>query len=389
LRTRLFIWCFFCLWASGGVTLHAQVVSFRGQASAWANVNPGNDLPFWIGGRYLPQANLDLDLGAGRFAGFEASANLSGSAGMALFDSLNTDGQLKPYRAWARYSTSQFEFRIGLQKINFGAASLLRPLMWFDQVDPRDPLQLTDGVWGMLGRYYFLNNANIWLWALYGNEGPKTWETGPTTEKKPEYGGRLQLPISRGEMGFTFHHRKADQHFWDLCPPLESCIELPGYMTGIPENRYGFDAKWDVEVGLWIEASWIHKRRDAGVFTNQQMAVIGSDYTLGVGNGLHLLAEYLVFSFDHDPFAFENTSHFSAGSVSYPVGLFDNISAIFFYDWTNDQLYSFAHWQRQFNRMSIYLMAFWNPEVLQLPQQDEQSGLFAGKGFQIMLVYNH
>ena len=60
----------------------------------------------------------------------------------------------------------------GLQKINFGSATMLRPLMWFDQVDPRDPLQLTDGVWGVLGRYYFLNNANIWLWGLYGNKNP-------------------------------------------------------------------------------------------------------------------------------------------------------------------------------------------------------------------------
>ena len=68
-----------------------------------------------------------------------------------------------------RYSSDQFELRLGLQKINFGSASMLRPLMWFDQMDPRDPLHLTDGVWGLLARYYFLNNANIWLWGLYGN----------------------------------------------------------------------------------------------------------------------------------------------------------------------------------------------------------------------------
>jgi hypothetical protein len=389
LKTRVFIWCLIFLGASGGTTLQAQGLSFRGQASLWANVNPGNELPLWMGGRYIPQANLDLDLGGGRSAGFEASANINGSAGMTLFDSLSTAGQLKAYRAWARYSANQLEIRLGLQKINFGSASLLRPLMWFDQVDPRDPLQLTDGVWGMLGRYYFLNNANIWLWGLYGNEGPKTWETGPTTHKKPEFGGRLQLPVPRGEMAFSFHHRKTDQHFWALCPPFEPCIGLPGFIPNIPENRYGFDAKWDVEIGLWVEASWINKRRTAGMFTNQQMGVAGLDYTLGIGNGLHLLAEYLVFSLDHEPFAFENTRHITAGSVSYPVGLLDNISGIFFYDWTGKNLYSFAHWQRQFDRMSLYLMAFWNPEVFQLPQQTEQSALFAGRGFQVMLVYNH
>jgi hypothetical protein len=75
---------------------------------------------------------------------------------MKDFNSFSSNGDIKPYRLWARYSTSQLEIRAGLQKINFGSANILRPLMWFDQMDPRDPLQLTDGVWGILGRYYTL-----------------------------------------------------------------------------------------------------------------------------------------------------------------------------------------------------------------------------------------
>jgi len=35
------------------------------------------------------------------------------------------------YRGWIRYSGSQFEARVGLQKINFGPAQLLRSLKWF------------------------------------------------------------------------------------------------------------------------------------------------------------------------------------------------------------------------------------------------------------------
>ena len=85
--------------------------------------------------------------------------------------------------------------RGGLQKINFGSANLLRPLMWFDQIDPRDPLQLTDGVWGILGRYYFLNNANIWVWGLIGNDQRKGWEVIPSVKNKPEFGFRVQMPI--------------------------------------------------------------------------------------------------------------------------------------------------------------------------------------------------
>ena len=76
---------------------------------------------------------------------------------------------------------------------------LLRPLMWFDRIDPNDPLQLTEGVYGLLLKYTFLNNANIWLWGLYGNDDPKGWEAVPTQRKSAEYGGRLQAPFLSGE----------------------------------------------------------------------------------------------------------------------------------------------------------------------------------------------
>ena len=67
----------------------------------------------------------------------------------------STDFRFKPYRLWLRYSTSHLEIRAGLQKINFGSSNILRPLMWFDKMDFRDPLMLTDGVYALLGRYYF------------------------------------------------------------------------------------------------------------------------------------------------------------------------------------------------------------------------------------------
>ena len=79
----------------------------------------------------------------------EISLNSFGSGMIHAFDDIDTDGTLKPYRMWLRLSTSQLEIRAGLQKINFGSAALLRPLMWFDRIDPRDPLQLTDGVYGL------------------------------------------------------------------------------------------------------------------------------------------------------------------------------------------------------------------------------------------------
>lgn len=122
---------------------------------------------------------------------------------------------------------------------------MIRPLMWFDKIDPRDPLQLTDGVWGILGRYYFLNNANLWGWVLYGNEDAKTWEIGNTSQRQPEWGGRFQTPVPRGEMGLSFHHRLSDTINLDTLISLNDLV---------PENRIGLDGKWDVGVGLWFEA---------------------------------------------------------------------------------------------------------------------------------------
>ncbi|GAI27146.1 unnamed protein product, partial [marine sediment metagenome] len=59
--------------------------------------------------------------------------------------------------------------------------------MWFDRIDPRDPLQLTDGVYGLLLRQYFLNNANIWVWGLYGNDDLRGWEYLPSEAKSVEF----------------------------------------------------------------------------------------------------------------------------------------------------------------------------------------------------------
>jgi hypothetical protein len=354
-------------------------LSFRGQASLWTNVNLDSEIPARAGARYIPQLNLMILEQGNHKIDLELSANITGNTLLSL-DTTDYSGNIKPYRAWLRYSTSKFEIRAGLQKINFGSAHMLRPLMWFDQMDPRDPLQLTDGVWGLLARYYFTNNTNIWLWGLYGNEEPKTWEIGQTPPRSPEFGGRFQTPMPRGEAALSFHHRKSDiPGIWFLQDPVYR----------VPENRVGIDARWDVEIGLWTEAVWIKKSRDAGMFTHQQILNLGADYTFGLGNGLTLLAEQLFYTMDEKAFQLGNINHFTGISLVYPVSIFDNISTILYYHWKQNNIYSFFNWQHQLNNLTLYFMAFWNPQTFRLPQQNETTQLFSGKGFQLMLVYNH
>jgi hypothetical protein len=353
---------------------------FSGQISLWANYNFGNDIPLQGGARYIPQMNYSVLEGSHGKFDTELSANIFGSAGFRPFDSLSTAGSIKPYRMWARYSSDQFEIRLGLQKLNFGSALMLRPLMWFDGMDPRDPLQLTDGVWGILTRYYFLNNNNLWLWCLYGNNKNRGWEVVPVNKRFPEFGGRIQLQIPSGEAAFTYHHRVADSR---------SIGGTYNVYEQIPENKFGFDAKWDLKTGFWVEGSFTNKRKDTGIFTNQLVMNTGIDYTFAIGNGLYLAYEQLLATYDERPFSFSNRTLFSLMTVSYPLGIFDKLSTIMYYNWTERNIYSFLNWQRQFDKIVFHVMAYWNPESFQLPAQTASQNIFAGKGIQIMFVFNH
>jgi hypothetical protein len=352
---------------------------FKGQLSGWLHFNADNPYPLYLGGRFIPQLNYEIQLPKLRMIDFEASLNAVGDVGIHFFDSMAVNGDLSPYRVWGRYSTEQFEARVGLQKINFGSASLLRPLMWFDQVDPRDPLQLTDGVWGALGRYYFLNNATVWVWVLYGNKNPKGWEIMKSNWDIPEFGGRIQLPIPSGEAAISYHHRTADSR------DLEEFVEP---LQEIPENRLGLDARFDKIVGFWFEGSWVHKSRDLDQFTNQVMINLGMDYTFGIGNGLNAIIEHLVFSYDEKAFDFGNAVNYTALSVNYPTGLFDNLNGIIFYNWTDNQIYNFINWSKSWDALVLNIMGYWNPQNYNLPLQGGEEHLFAGKGIQLMLVYN-
>jgi len=357
-----------------------EVLRFSGQASAWTHVHPNANMPLWVGVRYIPQANYGMAIHTTKRIDVEVSANLRGLTGLGIKESQMADGDMRPYRAWLRYSGDQFELRLGLQKINFGSAAMLRPLMWFDQMDPRDPLQLTDGVWGLLGKYYFLNNANVWLWGLYGNKEPKTWEVGQTTMGRPEFGGRLQVPVWRGEAALSTHYRQVDTS------PFTPFI---GGHDHMPETRIGLDAKWDMEAGLWLEASLISKHRKFGMLTHQHMFTAGIDYTFGIGNGLSAMIENLWFAPGHTLFYWQESLNFSAFSVSYPVSMFSNINAIVYFDWRNKQTYNFINIRQDYRKITFYLMAFWNPDTFQLPQQTGSTSMFSGRGIQVMMVWNH
>ena len=292
------------------------------------------------------------------------------------------DGEIKPYRASLRLASDEFELRAGLQKISFGTATLFRPLMWFDKVDPRDPLQLTDGVYGLLSRYYFLTNANIWLWGLYGNDDTKGWEIAPTQKKSLEFGGRVQAQIWNGEAGLSYHYREAD---------LSNVTGIPADTGGlsVPENRLGLDGKWDIGIGVWFEAVIIHEQTEIPGLTYQRQWTLGADYTFDIGNGLTALSEYFRDEHPNSVFGRANGLGFSGLSLNYPLGTLDRILAILYRDWTDHDWYRLLTLQRTYDNWIIYLLGFWNPKNIQLYQNQGGSSLFAGTGIQVMVVFNH
>lgn len=376
MKNKIYILLFILISFNG---LAQQKLNFKGQLSGISSFSPDNNLDWFVGVRYIPEASYEIPIDSLHNLDFNLALNLDASTLFHPFNDSKTDGNIDPYRIWTRYSGENYEIRLGLQKIDFGSATLIRPLQWFNQIDPRDPLQLTNGVYGVLGRYYFKNNANIWLWGLIGNEKTRGFEVLETDNSIPEFGARVQLPVSRGEIAFSYHHRNVNSKF---------NLGLPQY-GHISENRFGFDAKWDVEIGLWFEATHTIKNKDLGSLTNQTLINIGTDYTFGLGNGLNIVTEHLITSFDEDAFNFSNTENTTALSANYPLGFFDNIGLMYYYNWNSQKSTVFVNYEHQFNKFTGYVMGYYNPKAQQSIQTNDLTTNFSGPGIRFMIVYNH
>jgi hypothetical protein len=360
--------------------LSGQLASFNGEAAGWLNMNYSGGLGFQTGLRYIPQLLLNKPIkNNNRFDG-EISADSYLSYTILPDTAGSFDKHLNFYRFWLRFSGDRLEVRAGLQKINFGSASMLRPLMWFDRIDPRDPLQLTKGVYGILGKYYFSNNANIWLWTLYGNSETKGWEQIPSKSNRPEFGGRVQFPVPRGEIALTYHNR-VGQFPSDYQPPVTGSMNFP-------ENRIGFDFKLDLGVGIWYEGT-ITYQNHPDLLPYTKAMTIGADYNFNIGQGLNISAENLWYNSSEELSGGGDPSSFTALSVSVPVTIITRASAIVFYDWKNNGWYRYGNISFTFDKLSVNLIGFWNPESFRIFNYTDGANMFSGAGGQIMLVYNH
>ncbi len=353
--------------------IYALELDFRGRFSGWAIESRIQEE--WrnnSGLRYIPQLTLEQTLSDDAFFDIEVSLN-----GVLAYDSEESQGDadLELYRLKLRFATAQTETRIGLQKINFGPAQLLRSLRWFDRLDARDALKLTDGVYGLRFKYDALNNANVWLWGLYKNDEVKGYETLSSVDDTPEFGGRLQYPALDGELAAAFHTRKVD-------------ASLPG-AADFRENRFALDGRWEIGAGLWFESVLQHQDTDLVPYRWTKISTLGMDYTFGIGNGVYTVGEHFTTLLSDDVFGWDEDAHVSAFSLSYPIGLFDNLTAIGYYSWEQEEYSQYLSWQRAYDNLVINLSLFRYPDKDGDSNESRNNAFGNGYGAQLMLIYHH
>jgi hypothetical protein len=355
----------------------ALTYDFRGQASAWLNhVENQNEWGTGMGASYIPQLTLYQQTSDNTFIDLEASLDALASR---VTNRDDDTAYVDLYRLKLRFASASTETRAGLQQINFGPAYLLRPLRWFDVLDPRDPQQLTDGVYAATFKYVTLKNSSIWIWLLYGNDEPKGYEIWPTVKDRAEYGGRAQFPLLSGEAAITYHHRMVNGP--------------EPFVEDFPEDRLALDGRWDVVVGAWFESALTYKNTAAVPYNYKyfHMTTFGTDYTFGLGNGLHTLVEHMIINSSEEAFKSGEISNTSGLSLSYPVGYIDRLTAISFYSWDNGDYSQYVAWDHYWNYLSLNVSLFYYPE----DRPEESGGVYnpvilrGGYGGQVMLIFNH
>ncbi|MEE9166568.1 MAG: hypothetical protein V3U24_03775, partial [Candidatus Neomarinimicrobiota bacterium] len=236
----------------------------------------------------------------------------------------------------------------------------------------QDPLQLAGGVYGLRLRYDFQNNSNIWLWGLYGNKDTKGLEVIPTEEESPEYGGRFQYPVGNGEMAITTHSR---------------AIDISG--ERISEKRIALDGVWDAGIGVLFESALIKTDMKDSELSWQSFLTLGMDYTFGIGNGLTVLYEHLLFTVDDTPFGTATKRNMSGLMILYPLALMDQLSYFSFYDWNDNLPYHYLSWQRNYDSWIFHVSVFGSRANTGSAEEGQSMTSFGRKGIQLMIIFNH
>ena len=355
--------------------------TYQGQLNLWLTFPQEKPQPGENGARYLPGFRTRMVLQDGMEFEGEASINLYLTSSQTSEKSWQES--VKAHRLWGRIFSENLEIRLGLQKINWGPGKTLRALQWFDQIDPTDHSGFTDGVFALLVRQYFANNANLWGWILYGNQHAMGISPFTTLKYQPEFGGRVQIPVEHGEAGFTIHHRRIDASHW-----VEDMQEKEK-----TENRFGLDAQWDLGLGLWLEFTLIEIEKTKSLPQQQRHSVLGIDYTLDVGNGVFTALEAMQIQTNSPSESIETSTQWIAAlTQNYPLNLLDHVGLITL--WNTEQKTAKMHvnWQRVQDDLIWNVAYFYNETSVEPASGDSSSAnsrIVRDRGLKLVIQYNH
>ena len=355
--------------------------SYQGQLNLWFRVPQKDPQSGENGIRYIPGIHTRVTLEDGMEIDGEASINFY------LTSSRNSEKSwqesVKAHRLWGRIFSEDLEVRIGLQKINWGPGKTLRALQWFDQIDPTDHSGFTEGVKALLLRRYFEDNANLWGWILYGNQEAMGISPYITLKNQPEFGGRFQIPVVKGEAGLSFNHRRIDASLRTKDLQQEKKTE----------NRIGFDAQWDLGLGLWFEYTLVEIEKAAPLPQQQRLGVLGIDYTFDVGNGLYTALEAMqIQDISSSPNFATPTRWTTALTQNYPLNLLDQVGLIALWNVEQKTGKMHAKWQRVQDDLIWNVALFYNVTRGKASSNDSGTSspwTVSDRGLQVFVQYNH
>lgn len=224
------------------------------------------------------------------------------------------------FRAWMRYEKDDFNIRGGRQQILFGAASLFRPLGFFDTRIISGIIPLTRGVDGVRSTYFPTSTSSIQGWAVPAQTGNRVI-VGMRGEAN--FG-----PIEAG--GVIQYHPTTDLPFL-----ADFNLEMA---------QLGYHLKGENIIGFWNESRLDFLLDQPGEPLRFD-TVLGVDYTFNIGQGLHILLEYFLRTQEKgftnlDPKQ-DRTIQVLGLQLDQPMGI-DVVWRVFFFFDLSDQSFQFA-----------------------------------------------
>ena len=326
--------------------------------------------------RYLPAFEIQNNFSDSWDYDLEVRWQLAWSSSMDPIIFSDSVTQFEPYRIALNFQSQQSEYIIGLQKINFGPARVLRSLMWFDSVNPTDPLELTPGVTGISATHFFNSGWSSQAWLLLPGD-PIGWEVFSGRSGSLAGGGRITIPNSRGQIGLSTHWRMVDisQYY-----PEDSELS---------EGRLALDGFWDIGIGLWFESVYKNQQLSNDPFLEQLQTTLGADYTFWVGNGILLVAEHMTINTWNSPLVDDKNINFSTAMLTYSPTMFDQISLMFFMDWETEIPLTYLSWGQTYDAFRFSLGGFYSSKSESEDSNSVSNSAFSGNGLQLTVAYNH